>query len=128
VRLRAIPSHDLTSVPTYLPSDLYFFEIDHPCQFEVDNALVEEGDHTLGAEVCRYRAEHMKMKSALAAMKDAQKRYYDALIECQDSIRYLEGADTLECIMNINGMLIRDGLEQFKERSKMREGWASSAV
>jgi hypothetical protein len=29
--LRVLPSHDLTSVPTYLPSDLYFFEIDHPC-------------------------------------------------------------------------------------------------
>jgi hypothetical protein len=45
-RLRALPSHDLTSVPTYLPSDLYFFEIDHPCRFEIDDALVEEGDHT----------------------------------------------------------------------------------
>jgi hypothetical protein len=73
-RLRAQPSHDLTSVPTYLPSDLYFFEIDHPCQFEIDDALVEEGDHTLGAEVCRYRAQHMRMKSALASMKDVQKR------------------------------------------------------
>jgi hypothetical protein len=126
--LRALPSHDLTTVPTYLPSDLYFFEIDHPCQFEIDNALVEEGDHTLGAEVCRYRAQHMRMKSALASMKDAQKRYYDALMECQDSIQHLEGADALERIMNINGTLIRDGLERFKERSKMREGWASSAV
>jgi hypothetical protein len=65
VRLRAMPSHDLTTVPTYLPSDLYFFEIDHPCRFEIDDALVEEGDHTLGAEVRRYRAEHMKMKAAL---------------------------------------------------------------
>jgi hypothetical protein len=79
--LRALPSHDLTSVPTYLPSDLYFFEIDHPFRFEIDNALVEEGDHTLGAEVCRYRAQHMAMKSALALMKDAQARYYHALIE-----------------------------------------------
>jgi hypothetical protein len=70
----------------------------------------------------------MRMKSALASMKDAQKRYYNALMECQDSIRHLEGADTLEHIMNINGTLIRDGLERFKERSKMREGWASSAV
>jgi hypothetical protein len=127
-RLRALPSHDLTSVPTYLPSDLYFFEIDHPCQFEINDALVEEGDHTLGAEVCRYRVQHMRMKSALALMKDAQKRYYDALMERQDSIRHLEGADTLEHIMNINGMLIRDRLKRFKERSKMREGWASSAV
>jgi hypothetical protein len=110
-----MPSHDLTTVPTYLPSDLYFFEIDHSCRFEIDDTLVEEGDHTLGAEVCRYRAEHMKMKSALASMEDAQRRYYDALMECQDSIRYLEGADALERIMNLNGMLIRDGLEQFKE-------------
>jgi hypothetical protein len=127
-RLRALPSHDLTSVPTYLPSDLYFFEIDHPCRFEIDDALVEEGDHTLGAEVRRYRAQHMAMKSALASMKDAQARYYHALIERQDSIRHLEGADALERIMNINGTLIRDGLERYKERSKMREGWASSAV
>jgi hypothetical protein len=127
-RLRALPSHDLTSVPTYLPSDLYFFEIDHPCRFEIDDALVEEGDHTLGAEVRRYRAQHMAMKSALASMKDAQARYYHALVERQDSIRHLEGADALERIMNINGTLIRDGLERYKERSKMREGWASSAV
>jgi hypothetical protein len=70
----------------------------------------------------------MRMKSALASMKDAQKRYYDALMEHQDSIRHLEGADALEHIMNINGTLIRDRLERFKERSKMREGWASSAV
>jgi hypothetical protein len=110
-RLRATPSHDLTSVPTYFPSNLYFFEIDHPCQFEINNALVEEGDHTLGAEVHRYCAEHMKMKSALASMKDAQKRYYDALMECQGSIRHMEGADALEHIMNINGMLIQDRLE-----------------
>jgi hypothetical protein len=70
----------------------------------------------------------MRMKSALASMKDTQKRYYDALMECQDLTQHLEGADALEHIMNINGMLIRDRLEQFKERSKMREGWASSAV
>jgi hypothetical protein len=127
-RLRALPSHDLTSVPTYLPSDLYFFEIDHPCRFEIDDALVEEGDHTLGAEVRRYRAQHMAMKSALASMKDAQARYYHALIERQDAVHHLEGADALERIMNINGTLIRDGLERYKERSKMREGWASSAV
>jgi hypothetical protein len=70
----------------------------------------------------------MAMKSTLASMKDAQARYYHALIERQDAIRHLEGADALERIMNINGTLIRDGLEQYKERSKMREGWASSAV
>jgi hypothetical protein len=70
----------------------------------------------------------MRMKSALSSMKDAQSRYYDALMERQDLIRHLEGADALERIMNINGVLIRDQLERFKERSKMREGWASSAV
>jgi hypothetical protein len=42
--LRATPSHDLTSIPTYLPSDLYFFEIDHPCRLEINNApLLKKG-------------------------------------------------------------------------------------
>ena len=70
----------------------------------------------------------MKMKAALAYMKDAQTRYYHALTERQDSIRYLEGADALARIMNINGTLIRDAMERFKERSKIREGLASCAV
>jgi hypothetical protein len=49
--LTATPSHDLLLILTYMPEDLYFFEIDHPAQFEVDNAIQKEGDHSLGAEV-----------------------------------------------------------------------------
>jgi hypothetical protein len=71
--LRVMPSHNLTSIPTYLPSDLYFFEINHPCRFKVNNAIFKEKDHTLGAEVCCYHSEHMKMKYSQASMEDAQK-------------------------------------------------------
>jgi hypothetical protein len=114
--LTATPSHDLLLIPTYMPEDLYFFEIDHPACFEVDCAIQKVGDHSLGAEVCRYRAEHTKMQHALCYMEDAQHKYYMAVQERQASARWLEAADTLTRIMANNQQEIDNVLKRFLER------------
>jgi hypothetical protein len=110
-RLTATPSHDLLLILTYMPEDLYFFEIDHPARFEVDDAIQKEGDHSLGAEVRRYQAQHSKMKHALSYMEDAQHKYYMAVQERQAVARRLEAADALTRIMANNQQEINDVLK-----------------
>jgi hypothetical protein len=99
-----------------MPEDLYFFKIDHPARFEVDNAIQKEGDHSLGAEVHRYRAQHSKMTHTLSYMEDTQHKYYMAVQERQASARRLEAADTLARIMANNQKEIDDILQRFSER------------
>jgi hypothetical protein len=100
--LYAEPYFDLYHRPRYSKADLWFLSHHYPYCNEVDLGFHALKDHTVKAEVRRYRGLEAKLTNLLYDLQQLEESLGQVQMEKDQCVRRLEQANTLERMAEAN--------------------------
>lgn len=117
-RLIAQAQPDLDVLPKYKKPDLEFFSVRYPYREQVDEALRWEADHSLRAEVRRYRGALANIHKIESGIDELNSLLFNAHQVRNGAVRRLEQANALERLTHANGQQLKELVAQIVERGR----------